>query len=267
MGKIKPWEELSFQDDYMFKRVMSHKRFCKRMLEKILRLEIRDIRYLEDEKTIKTAYESKGIRLDVYVEDDRNTVYNVELQIRKPEKNGLYKRTRYYQSMIDGDLLMAGAKYDTLKNTIIIFICPFAVLDGKRHMYTFRNICMEDRETVLPDGATKILLSTKGTMDDITSDMKAFLEYVDGIRGNDEFVREIDREIREIKKQESERVAYMTYAMKIQEERDEAKKEGRIENIQSNVRSLMQKKGWGLEETLDILDVSPEDRKLISAQI
>ena len=78
MGKIKPWEELSFQDDYMFKRVMSHKRFCKRMLEKILRLEIRDIRYLEDEKTIKTAYESKGIRLDVYVEDDRNTVYNVD---------------------------------------------------------------------------------------------------------------------------------------------------------------------------------------------
>ena len=80
-------------------------------------------------------------------------------------------------------------------------------------------------------------------------------------------MREFNREISEIKKQESERVAYMTYAMKIQEEREEAKKEGRIENIQSNVRSLMQKKGWGLEETLDILDVSPEDRKLISAQI
>ena len=78
MGTIKPWEELSFRDDYMFKRVMRHKRFCKRMLEKILRIEIRDIRYLEDEKTIKTAYESKGIRLDVYVEDDRNTVYNVD---------------------------------------------------------------------------------------------------------------------------------------------------------------------------------------------
>ena len=131
----------------------------------------------------------------------------------------------------------------------------------------FQSICVEDKETVMPDGTTKILLSSKGQLDDVTPDMKAFLEYVDGIRGNDEFVREIDREIREIKKQESERVAYMTYAMKIQEERDEAKKEGRIENIQSNVRSLMQKKGWGLEETLDILDVSPEDRKLISTQI
>ena len=45
MGGIKPWEELNFQDDYMFKRVMSHKRFCKRMLEKILRIEIRDLHY------------------------------------------------------------------------------------------------------------------------------------------------------------------------------------------------------------------------------
>ncbi len=62
----------------MFKRVMSRKRFCKRMLEKILRMETRDIRYREEEKTIKTAYESKGIRLDVYVEDDKHTVYNVD---------------------------------------------------------------------------------------------------------------------------------------------------------------------------------------------
>ena len=256
MGTIKPWEELSFRDDYMFKRIMSHKRFCKRMLEKILRIEIRDIRYLEDEKTIKTAYESKGIRLDVYVEDDRNTVYNVELQVRKPEKDGLFKRTRYYQSMIDGDLLMAGARYDTLKDTIIIFICPFEVLDGNRHMYTFRNICVEDRETVMPDGATKILLSTKGRLDDIPSDLKAFLDYVDGILGNDEFVQEIDREIKELKKLEAERVAYMTYAMKIQEERDEAKEEGKIEMVFRYIK----KKNVSIDAALDDFDVPETER-------
>ena len=153
--------------------------------------------------------------------------------------------------MIDGDLLMAGARYDTLKDTIIIFICPFAVLDGKRHMYTFRNICMEDRETVMPDGATKILLSTKGMLDDVTPDMKAFLEYVDGKTVNDDFVQEIDREIKNIKGQESERVSYMTYAMKIQEERDEAKKEGKLEAVQG----LMQTTGWAIEKVLESLKI------------
>ena len=44
-------------------------------------------------------------------------------------------------------------------------------------------------------------------------------------------MREFDREIREIKKQESESVAYMTYAMKIQEEREEAREEGKSEMV------------------------------------
>ncbi len=35
---IKPWEELTIQDDYIFKRVMHHKRICKKLLEKILRI-------------------------------------------------------------------------------------------------------------------------------------------------------------------------------------------------------------------------------------
>ena len=222
---IKPWEELTLQDDYMFKRIMSKKSLCKRMLEKILCIQIRDLKYIEEEKTLKTTYLSKGIRLDVYVQDDANTVYNIEIQVRNLKGQGLFYRTRYYQSIIDADLLAAGAKYYQLNKTIIIFICPFPVLDGKRHIYTFRNICLEDKTIELPDGATKILVSTKGTLEDVKPDVKAFLDYVDGIPSQDEFVMEIEREIKNIKEIEAERVSYMTFAMKIQEERDEATKE------------------------------------------
>ena len=73
--KIKPWEELTITDDYMFKLVMRHKRFCKRLIEKILNIRIRDIHYLEEEKSFKFKYDSKGIRLDVYVEGD-DTIYD-----------------------------------------------------------------------------------------------------------------------------------------------------------------------------------------------
>ena len=40
------------------------------------------------------------------------------------------------------------------------------------------------------------------------------------------FIQEIDQEIRAVKKLENERVRYMTYAMKMQEERKEGIKEG-----------------------------------------
>ena len=81
--RMKSWEELTICDDYMFKLIMSRKRICKKVLERILHVEISDIRYLEAEKPMKPSYRSKGIRLDVYVRDDTHTVYNIEMQVRR----------------------------------------------------------------------------------------------------------------------------------------------------------------------------------------
>lgn len=67
----------------MFKLVMSHKRICKHLLEIILGIKIRKLIKPETEKAMKIGYESKGIRLDVYVEDDANTVYDIEMQVRR----------------------------------------------------------------------------------------------------------------------------------------------------------------------------------------
>ena len=97
----------------------------------------------------------------------------------------------------------------------IIFICPFEPFDKGRHIYTFRNVCLEDTSLELRDGATKIFLSSVGTADDVAPDVKRFLEYVNGILSNDAFVQEIDQEIKRVKKLEEERVRYMTYAMKM----------------------------------------------------
>ena len=55
------------------------------------------------------------------------------------------------------------------------------------------------------------------------------------------------------------RVSYMTYAMKIQEERDEAKAEGIVEGRTKGrveaIKSLMEKKGWSIDEALDALSI------------
>ena len=241
MYQIKDWQDLTIQDDYMFKLIMSRKRICKKMLEKILRISIDDLVYIEDEKSMKASYDSKGVRLDVYVKDDKHTVYNIEMQVRKPENEGLYKRTRYYQSMIDGDLLKAGVDYDELNPTYIIFICPFEPFHEGRHMYTFRNYCTEDKDIELQDGTVKLFLNTKGTMDDVEPDVKAFLEYVDGVMSPDEFVQEIDEAIRNVKTQESERVRYMTYTLKLKEERKIGHEAGFREGMEKGMEKGLEK--------------------------
>ena len=173
--RIKPWEELTIRDDYMFKLIMSRKRICKQMLERILHIEIENLSYVETEKSIIPAYQNKGVRLDVYVKDNKETVYNIEMQMRSLEGDGLSKRTRYYQAILDTDLLAAGASYGVLNRTFIIFICPFDPFGAGRHIYTFRNLCIEDRTLELDDGATRIFLNTKGTRDDVDDSVRAFL--------------------------------------------------------------------------------------------
>ena len=223
---MKDWKDLTISDDYMFKLIMSRKRICKQMLERILRIEIKDIHYLETEKSIAAHYHSKGIRLDVYVKDNQGTVYNIEMQVRKPDGDRLSKRTRYYQSMMDTDLMAAGADYDSLNQTIIIFICPFDPFDAGRYIYTFENLCIEDHGIRLRDGSRKIFLNTKGQIGEIDTSIKAFLRYVDGAVTTDHFVQEIDREIHAIKSTAEEEASYMSYAISLAEERKEGRCRG-----------------------------------------
>ena len=223
---IKPWEELTIADDYMFKLVMRRKHLCQRMLEKILRIGIRDIKYQEEEKTMKFGYDSKGIRLDLYLKAD-DTVIVVEMQVQNLTGTELAKRTRYYQSMIDLDLLKAGCKYRTLKESIVLFLCPFDPYGEGRHIYTFRNVCLENKSTEMGDQTTKIFLNAKGTQNDVSPDVKAFLDYVNGIVSEDAFVQELDAEIRKVKQIEEERMSYMTYELKLDDAREEGERRGR----------------------------------------
>ena len=87
---------------------------------------LKDISYPEEEKAVDVRLDSKSIRLDVYVNDDKGTVFNIEMQTSK-DMTELVKRTRYYQAMIDIDLLEKGQSYEALNETYIIFICTFGV--------------------------------------------------------------------------------------------------------------------------------------------
>ena len=71
---LEEWERLSIQDNFIFQRVMQNVKLCKWLLERILRIQIREIRYPDTEKTIDVRLDSKAVRLDVYVADEAGTV-------------------------------------------------------------------------------------------------------------------------------------------------------------------------------------------------
>ena len=226
----KDWEDLTIRDDFMFKAVMKNAELCKSVLEAILSQPIRDIRYLGEELSLKAGSMSKGVRLDVYVEDEAHTVYDVEMQVRQEADDVLPKRMRYYQAQMDVELLTRGKDYSELPKTLIIFICPFDPCGRGWHLYWFENTCRRDAALRLGDEAIKIYLNTHGTGEHISPQLQAFMDYVNsGILNPDPLVQALDRQVNEVKQNETERVSYMKYELNLREQYKMGKAEGKAE--------------------------------------
>ena len=269
--QIKPFEKLTIQDDYLFKRIMFEKDICIRFLEALLQVKIRDIKYIGVEQGLKETYLGKGIRLDVYVEDDNNTIYNIEMQVSSDDNEFLGNRIRYYQALIDSAILKCGDNYKDLKNLYIIFICPFVLFNGERQVYFFKNYCKDDKKIKLEDGVTKILISTKGKEEEnLDKDLKAFMYYINGILPDNDFVKTVDTRIGEIKQKEIERSFYMQYELRLLEEREVGKREGialgkregKQENLVENIKLLIENGILTADQAIKILQVPEKEQEL-----
>lgn len=212
----KKWEELSISNDFLFGKVMQNPELCKELLQRILpELEIDRIEYPELQKGIKSDLDARSVRLDVYVKDDKEVVYDIEMQVSNTKE--LPKRSRYYQSMIDLQLIDKGQVYDELNKSYIIFICLFDAFGKSRHIYTFENICKEDNSVSMEDETVKIFLNAKGTMDDVSKELKAFLDYIAGEKTEDPYVKKLEETVKKAKNNREWRHEYMTLLMRDQE--------------------------------------------------
>lgn len=220
---IKAWEKLEIKDDFLFAKVMRDKRLCKKLLERLLQIKIKDIVYLEEQKSIDIEKDAKSIRLDVYVEEG-NRVFNLEMQTT--DKRNLPKRSRYYQGMIDLNTIEKGENYKKLKESYVIFICTFDPFHQGKAQYTFENFCMEDKELKLNDGTKKIFFNAKDYINAEDEEIREFLKYVNGEKSDSPFVKEIEDRVAQVKASKEWRLEYVTLLMREQEIWEEAEEKG-----------------------------------------
>lgn len=249
--KHKRLEELEIWDDFMFGAVMRNKGLCKPLLEMILRKKIKDIQYPELQKTIDKQYDAKSIRLDVYVEDDIQTVYNIEIQTTN--KKNLPKRTRYYQGIIDLNILDKGEDYNKLRKSFIIFICNYDPFGKGRCMYRFENICVDDPMMKLGDDSVKIIINPFGKSDDrMGKGFKSFMEFLKSGKPNDSYTEALAKEMDYVKSSEEWRREYMTLIMRDKENQ-------RIGDLSRGVRQVKNNMGkYSVEELSAILGFDVE---------
>ena len=257
MGE-KKYEELTITDDFMFSKVMRNPELCKPFLEYVLDIKIASIAYPDYQKVIDITVDAKSVRLDIYVEDEAHTVYNVEMQ--SVRKKHLPKRSRYYQGMIDLNLIEKGEHYEKLKKSFVIFVCTFDPFEQGRHRYTFQNLCLEDRNLQLEDETVKVFINTKGSMDDVSEELKQIFAYFNGQEAVGDYAEKLREEVDRMKKNKEWRLEYMTLQMREMEMYEEGLEKG-IRLTKSVLR--LDAEGYAVSDIATELQISEEEVKRI----
>ena len=206
---------------------MRDKNLCKYLIEHILNIRIRDIQYLETEKTLSGQLGKKGIRLDVYLEDEQGSVFNIEMQTSDNHRiiNGVLEtekvpvlplRIRYYQSFISTDMLLKGMQYWQLRKSYVIFICTFDPFRQGLPMYRFSYRCRENLSLEMGDLTENIFLNATAADKATDKELAAFLSYVNGKAAESSFTKNLDNEVKRIRDSEDWRFHAMYYEAETQ---------------------------------------------------
>ena len=256
--KTRKLQELTMKDAFMFGAVLADTEICKDFLEMILGISIDHIQ-IDTERTMIYNPEYRGVRLDVYVKDENNTVFNVEMQAQKEPQIG--RRSRYYQSQMDMVALESGHGYEEIPDSYVIFVCDYDPFGQKKYRYTFKNVCEEENSVQLDDGRKTIILSTKGEdVENVPEEMVKFLKFISSKLERcmddfgDELIERLQNRMYNIKASREMEGRYMRLELLLHDERRRAREEGREEG-----RKEGRKEGHeeGRRETLEnvVLDI------------
>lgn len=235
--------ELDLIDNFLFNEMVCSEHgswFSQLLIKRICGRKINRISILSQESIQGLNTNLHGIRMDVYIRDGDDCVYDIEPDKYTASKL-LPKRCRFYRGMIDSRLLEAGTPYNRLPDLWLVFILPYDPVGENRMVYMIKNYIEKSGAAVFGDGAVTLLVNTKGNIGGNTR-LKQFLRYLEhSTKGNavNEELNQLHRYVTGIKQNKKAGARFML--MKEFEDRihHEGIEEGRKEIIFNMLRDSL----------------------------
>ena len=185
-------EFVAFSNARMFNYVVSKEDVCQKLVERILGIEVDRIEFEAEEHSIQPGLQGHGVRLDVYARGGGKS-FDVEMQAQTEFYIGC--RLRYYQSVIDYDLLRKGMEYGDLPFSYIIFLCVNDPLGSGLPVYTVAPQCEEMPECHLEMRCKWLVLNGSAWAQEEDEGLRAHLKYIESgkVTEGDELDKQIDR--------------------------------------------------------------------------
>ena len=229
-----------FTNDVIFEAVMQDVRIARKIISTILNRKVVKIKNYSTQKDKKTSKTAHGVRFDLYFEDD-NAVYDVEMQ--NSSAYALGRRCRYYQSMIDSDILKVGENYNNLKDSYIIFLCTYDPFGRALPIYTFESVCTSEptltmKNTLKLDTGAKIVICNALAYNKTSNDLHGLLKYLatHKVTKDNAFIEQIDEAVQFANGNEKVRSAAMISDFKLQDAKQEGIAIGMEQGIQRGIQ-------------------------------
>ena len=139
---------------------------------------------------------------------------------------------------------------------------------NKNHLVNSKFVCYDEPNLKLEDGMTKVFINAKGTVGDITPELKKFLKMVSRHEATDDFTRRLQEIIDFFHMDDNTRDSYMTLEMKILEETKYARKIALEEGLERGRKQGLEKgREQGLEQGKLLEIISCVKDGLFSAEV
>lgn len=227
-------EDVSFSHWYIFSRVLQNPSIAKGLIELIWQTEVQEIKEVGVEKNILNGVDVKDIRLDFLLVDDKQRHFVIEMQNYNKD---LLKRCDYYSSSMTVASLDKGEDYRKLNGSYLALICTLQPFKENHPIYHFEMKCQYDDVDEKYNTEVKII-NTKGYEFEENRQLVNLMRYIEfnEIAKDDVLVKEIDAEVRRVKKDKRWRNEFMRLEMHerdvletgIEIGREEGLKEGEI---------------------------------------
>ena len=211
---LEKWNSLTLANNFIFCKVLEENPdVCKELLEMLLDIKIDRIEQPKSEQTFKTDFDSRGIRLDVYVKDGTGRCFDIEIQTSNYMR--LEKRARYYQGLMDVDSIQSGQEYSALKDSYVIFLCLGDAFGHRLPVYTFRYRAEEDKNILMNDGTVNIFFNAAMYDKMQSENLRSFFRYLCGKNSDDNFTDRLSALVERVKMNAQWRHRYMTIEQEI----------------------------------------------------
>lgn len=206
-----------------------------------------------------SVIDGRSIRIDIYAKDSKGKVYDIEVQ--RADEGADVHRARFNSSMIDTRMLKESQRFKELHESYVIFITKNDVMGSGLPLYHIDRVV---KETGISFGDGSHIIYVNGSYQNEDDPIGKLVHDFGCTESSEVIYPVLAKQIHYYKETEGGRAVMCKAVEELAETWAERRaEERRLETKIDDVRNLMDTMKLSVEQAMDALRVSEDDRAIL----